>query len=100
MKSAKDSKELPEDIEVHTNDKFDYVKDLSELNQVLFNIISKDKQAYDKLTDGFKKDASTVNWFTKVRKTGQFTPSGDILKPQNLGISADSINSIGEKNKW
>ena len=98
MKSAKDSKEeLPEDIEVHTNDKFDYVKDLSELNQVLFNIISKDKQAYDKLTDGFKKDASTVNWFTKVRKTGQFTPSGDILKPQNLGISADSINSIGEK---
>lgn len=97
MKSAKDSKELPEDIEVHTNSKFDYVKDLNELNQVLFNIISKDKQAYDKLTDGFKKDASTVNWFTKVRKTGQFTPSGDILKPQNLGISADSINSIGEK---
>lgn len=97
MKSAKDSKELPEDIEVHTNDKFDYVKDVNELNQVLFNIISKDKQAYDKLTDGFKKDASTVNWFTKVRKTGQFTPSGDILKPQNLGISAGSIDAVGEK---
>lgn len=96
MKGAKDSKELPEDVEVHTNGKFEYVKDVDELNKLLYTIISKDKQAYDKLTDGFKKDPSTVKWFTKVRKTGQFTPSGDILKPQNLGISAGSINSIGE----
>lgn len=97
MKGAKDSKELPEDVEVHTNGKFDDVKDVDELNKILYNIIKNDKQAYDKLTDGFKKDASTVNWFTKVRKTGQFTPSGDILKPQNLGISAGSIDAVGEK---